>query len=189
MAVVLRLGRYQDRRTLQGTAVSADTGKAIRSGMVALEPAEPAPETLRALGMFLVAGKEAKGLIIQPGSANSASVAGNQPHRDSGSSIFSTAVLKWVSLGAGSAALGTGIALIAIDGKGTCEHPTGGTCPQRYETLPAGIAVASVGGAALLTAGVLFYLDARRPGGSQRTALIAPAALPGGAALTAVGSF
>lgn len=45
---------------------------------------------------------------------------------------------KWVTGGSGAAALIIGVALLAIDGNGTCSG-SNRECPERYETLAAGI--------------------------------------------------
>lgn len=162
MVLLLGFHTYQGRRTLQGTAISAATSRIIRSGMVALEPAAPSPETLRALGQFLVAGKEGGDLIIKPaaGGLTDLGNAGGGAGADDGPGFFSARVFKWITLGLGVASLATGIALIAVDGGGTCEAGTGGLCPERFETQTPGIVLTAVGGAALVTSGILFYVDA-----------------------------
>jgi hypothetical protein len=59
--------------------------------------------------------------------------------------------LGWIGVAAGVVAAGAGVALIAIDGKGTCGTPDpAGHCPNQYTTKPGGIALASAGGLALI---------------------------------------
>jgi hypothetical protein len=157
MAILLGFRRYQGRRVMQGTAVSADTGRVIRSGMVALEPAAPTPETIKALGLFLVSGKQAGGIIV-PGGPQ----APPPPRRDAGPGFFSARVFKWVTLGVAVAGLASGITLIALDGKGTCNVPEGGLCPESYQTMAPGIALTAVGGAAAVGSGLLFWWDAKK---------------------------
>lgn len=96
------------------------------------------------------------------------------------------AIVKWTALGVGIAAAGAGAAMIALDGRGTCDLMMGQTlCPQQLATLPIGAALAAVGVAALGTSAAFFVLDHRR---SRRTAVsLIPSA--GGAALTLAGSF
>jgi hypothetical protein len=180
MAIVLGFRRYQGRRVIEGTAISADTGRVIRSGMVALEPAAPSPDTLKALGLFLTSGKPATGIIV--GGAGAAPLPG--PPDDSGG-FFSAKVFKWITLGVAVAGLGTGIALIAIDGSGSCDVPEGGLCPESYQTMTPGIILTVAGGAAAIGSGVLFYLDARR----SKKAAVVPWLGPRHAGLGAVFSF
>jgi hypothetical protein len=188
MALVLGFRKYQGRRTLQGTAISSDTGRVIRSGMVALEPAAPSPSTLKALGQFLVAGKEDSGIIIrtdhvqgltgmEPGSSDSSHAWG--------SGFFSARVFKWITLGVAVASLATGITFIALDGRGTCDGAEGALCPEKYETLPLGIALTAAGGAATITSGVLFYFDSSGQGTSSSSVTVAPMGLTRGAGLSA----
>jgi hypothetical protein len=177
MVLLLGFHSYQGRRTLRGTAISAATGRIIRSGMVALEPAAPSPETLRALGQFLVAGKEGGDLIIKPAARGLTDLESGGESRSAADSprFFSARVFKWITLGLGVASLGTGIALMALDGGGTCEAGSGGLCPERYETMTPGIVLTAVGGAALVSSGILFYVDA---GSDERAPAKSAALLP-----------
>jgi len=181
MAIVLGFRRYRGRRVIEGTAISADTG-VIRSGMVALEPAAPSPDTLKALGLFLVSGKPGIGIIVGDGPGG-APPAGAPD--DSGGGFFSAKVFKWITLGIAVAGLGAGIALIAIDGRGNCDVAQGGLCPESYQTMTPGIILTVAGGAAAVGSGVLFYLDAR---GSKKVGVL-PWLGPRHAGLGAVLSF
>jgi hypothetical protein len=189
-ALLLGFHRYQGRRTLQGTAVSADTGRVIRSGMVALEPAAPSPKTLQALGQFLLAGKQSSDLIIRSAASGlpGAGSADRGTADDSGGGFFSARVFKWITLGVAVAGLAAGITLIALDGTGTCDTATGGLCPERYETMAPGVALTAVGGAAAITSGVLFVIDARGSS-SARSAAILPFAGRRGVGVAAHVSF
>ena len=166
-AILLGFRRYQGRRVLQGTAVSADTGRVIRSGMVALEPAAPSPATIKALGLFLVSGKQGSGIIVHGGAAQ----APPPQERDDGPGVFSARVFQWVTLGVAVAGLASGITLIALDGKGTCDAPVNGLCPESYRTMAPGIALTVLGGTAAVGSGLLFWWDARE---SKRALSLAP---------------
>jgi hypothetical protein len=179
---------HRGRRVLMGTVVNAATGRVVRSGMVALEPAEPSASTLGALGGFLVAGKSSQGVIIRSGGGVithgvDPTAGGGSPAKpaDEGPGFFSARVFKWITLGLAVGGLAAGVPLIVLDGRGTCDHDR---CPDTYHTMTPGIALAAVGGAAAVTSGILFYLDARRerPG---TAAAIAPQLLPGGGGITA----
>ena len=188
MVLLLGFHTYEGRRTLQGTAISAATSRTIRSGMVALEPAAPSPETLHDLGQFLMAGKEGGPLIIKPKPPIDKLT---DPSNKDGPGFFSARIFKWITLGLGVASLGTGIALIAVDGGGTCESGPGGLCPERFETQTPGIVLTAVGGAALVTSGILFYVDAgsneRAP--SRSTGALFPWFGRRGGGLAAIFSF
>lgn len=184
MAVALGFRRYQGRRMLQGTAVSADTGRPIRTGMVALEPAAPSPDTIKALGLFLVSGKPGSGVIVGGGAGVPDGRVVAPPDRGPG--FFSARVFKWVSLGVAVAGLASGITLIALDGKGTCDAPEGGLCPESYETIVPGAVLTALGGAAAVGSGVLFWWDAR---GSRQEVTLLPWAGPRLAGLGARWSF
>jgi hypothetical protein len=59
--------------------------------------------------------------------------------------------LGWIGVAAGAVAAGAGVALLAIDGKGTCDMPDiTGHCPNQYSTKPGGIGLVSAGGLALV---------------------------------------
>jgi hypothetical protein len=62
----------------------------------------------------------------------------------------------WVGIGTGAIAVGAGIYLLSIDGRGTCDNAPGDPCPLQYQTKAGGITLMTVGvlaaalGAALL---------------------------------------
>jgi hypothetical protein len=93
-------------------------------------------------------------------------------------------VAKWATLGAAVVGLAAGIALIAVDGGGTCD-PTipGGECPELRSTMTPGVVLTAVGGAAALASGYLFYRDSKRKNHSRATVL------PAGAGVTVVFRF
>jgi hypothetical protein len=68
--------------------------------------------------------------------------------------------LKWTALATGAVALGVGIGLVVIDGRGTCSTMAGQRqCPEVYDTRTGGIVAVAGGGALVATAIVLFVLD------------------------------
>lgn len=72
-------------------------------------------------------------------------------------------VLKWVAAGVGVLAVGAGAALLALDGRPTCDLAMGQTlCPQQLATLPAGAALVAGGAAALGASAAFFVLDYKR---------------------------
>lgn len=73
-------------------------------------------------------------------------------------------VWKWATLGLGLALAGSGAGLWAVDGTPTCDSDSPQTsCPKVLRTGPAGVALLSLGAAAVVGGVVLFSLDARRP--------------------------
>jgi len=177
--LLVGLRRHQGRRALLGTTISPATRRVIRSGMVVLEPTPPAPATLKALGRFLVAGEGGAGVIIKASPATELAPV----EAERGRGPFSPRVWKWVTLGLAVGGLASGITLLALDGRGTCEaQAEGGRCPEMYRTLVPGAILTSVGGLAAGGSGLLFYLDARRV---DRTPAAALWPVPGGLGLTA----
>ena len=88
--------------------------------------------------------------------------------------------LTYGAAGVGAAAVIGGVALLALDGDGTCGQPS---CPQVYETTAAGFGLAAVGVAALGAAGWMWWHD--------RQAGAAAAVVPtdGGVAAVVAGRF
>lgn len=93
---------------------------------------------------------------------------------------------KFVVLGAGVVALGTGIALIAMD-KGPIDDE--GNQRQTYrESKTPGIILAGGGGALLAAGIVLFVLDSKG-GGEKKATTMGAAVVPGGAGFLVHGRF
>lgn len=83
-------------------------------------------------------------------------------------------VLKWVAAGVGVLALGAGVALLALDGRPTCELATGQTlCPQQLATLPAGAALVAGGAVALGASAAFFVVDYKRSREGQQALALA----------------
>jgi hypothetical protein len=66
--------------------------------------------------------------------------------------------LVWAGLGAGGLLVLGSIPLFLTDGVATCDGPRQ-SCPEVYDTMPAGIAAVSIGGALIIGAVVLWILD------------------------------
>ncbi len=164
----------EGRRALVGTLVATDSARPTREAMVWLEPTTPGRDQLRALGRFLAEGKPLPG--VEPLPRPTPTRAPATRHRTS-----RFGALKWLTLGVGVAAAGTGIALLTIDGDGTCDGPA--RCPERYDTSTA--AYATLGGAAIaLSAGVYMLITDSRST-ERPIATITPT--PGGATLALTG--
>lgn len=188
---VLLLGaqRYQGRRALRGTVIAASTGRIVRSGMLALEPSEPSPDELHALGRFLVAGERGAGVIVRAPGPETAAGGQERDEDNDSSGFFSARLWRWITLGVGLAAVGGGIPLLVLHGKGTCDQQR---CPEKYNTLAPGLALTIGGGAALVTSAVLFILAARTPAHESRepqSAVVAPFVAPGGGGAAALLRF
>jgi tetratricopeptide (TPR) repeat protein len=162
------------RRVIQGQVLGAATGRTLRSGLIAVEPA-PSPGEVKALARFLLSGEGGEGVII-----GTAKAAPSKPKASSSGGFMSARTWRWITLGLGVAMLGAGIPLIAIDGSGSCPDQT---CPNRYETMAPGVALTAAGGAALATSVVLFIVasgdsdekkSAKKNATGVKSALIAP---------------
>ncbi len=176
--LLVGLRRHQGRRTLVGSVISPAGGRAVRSAMIIVEPTPPSTAVVHALARFLVAGdSSAAGLIVTPTQelAAAAAPSGSPPAaQEPGPGFFSARVFKWVTLGLAVGALGAGITLLALDGRGDCE---GNRCPESFHTLTPGAVLTGVGGLAAVGSGVLFYLDARGAR-RERRALVYPLLQP-----------
>jgi hypothetical protein len=191
------------RRALQGTLIGADTGRVVRSGLVALEPAAPSTRTLQALGQFLVDGKTSGEVIVRGGGLVGPSPGAGEAAGDAaGGGLFSARVMRWVLLGTAVGCAGAGIPLLALHGQPSCGQDK---CPEEYDTLAGGVVLVAAAGAAAVASGVMFYLAARNRGdggdggeagedgdGSEGgggdagpAAVVAPWAAPGGAGVSA----
>lgn len=85
-------------------------------------------------------------------------------HHDRGRARGRFGRWKWASLGAGGSLLLSGVVLIAVHQP---KIEDGHQNETVFESRPYGIAAAAVGGALLVTGGVLFYLDRGERPGSQ----------------------
>lgn len=70
---------------------------------------------------------------------------------------------RWISLGAGLAALVPGLVLVGLDGQETCDAPAPVRCPEVYDTAFTGWILAGAGAALLTTSLVLTLLDGADP--------------------------
>jgi len=77
-----------------------------------------------------------------------------------GGGPFSPRVLRWVTLGLAVAGLASGIPLLVIHGRDTCERQFG-ECPQQHNTLAAGVTLTAVGALSAGASALLFYFHAR----------------------------
>ena len=160
--IVMSASRYRGRRALQGTVIRLGERRPVRAGLVALEPEAPSPDALQALGQFLVVGKGYGSGVIERGQVRRVSLVPSENDRSRtlrarSSNFFSARVWKWITLGLGGVALGTGIGLFVLDGQGTCSETI---CPKQYNTFAPALALTLTGGALVAGSAMLFVLDA-----------------------------
>lgn len=149
--VVVGIRDFRGRRSIIGTRLSLDAGRPLRTAAVALEPSLPGAETIRSLARFLAGGEPGPGLLIPSATESpTASVAQRRTER-------SFRGWKWLALGAGAAAMASGVVLISIDGPILDENDN--YTPDRYDTKNAGIALTIAGGA-LVATGVALWIFA-----------------------------
>ena len=177
--VVLGIRENRGRRSVVGAVYAADSTRPLRSGAVAVEPVAPADERLAALARLL-AGDEAAADLVAP-LAGSPPPAAAEPDEEDGPRRFR--IWKWVATGGGLAALGTGVALIAVH-----RSPDDGSRdPTSRETRVPGIITAAAG-AALTGLGIYLFVVDARDRRDERSAAIVPLD-SGGAAFVLSGSF
>lgn len=116
--VVLRVGTHDGRRAVIGSVLSADTGRAVRTGILATEPLAPGHPQLEGLARFLSGGEPIPGLIV-PGAEDPTTTppAVGIPARDRGRTPWYHDAWGWTAVGAGLAAAGAGLWLHATAGE------------------------------------------------------------------------
>ncbi len=155
------------RRAIVGMLFGVDSSRPVRTGTVAIEPAQPSAEKLRKLGEFL-AGDEEAARFLDP--LPLPVVAAEKPARRSGRPL---AAWKWITLAAGLSAVGAGITLVAIDQPGV--NPDGSRNDVSRNTATAGYATAGVG-AALTALSIYFFI---RDAGDRAAADVAVVPIAG----------
>lgn len=176
--VVLGIREHEGRRAITGTLLSIDTGRALRAAAVVVEPTLPAEDTLRGLARFLAGGKLVPGLIVPSTSADAVAPPGRSADRRTRSTTW-----KWLALGTGLAAAGTGVWLIHLDGPILDDQ--GNHTADQYETKGLGIG-AIAAGAALIGTGILLWV--REPS-SERPRAVGLVPTHRGLAVTLRGTF
>lgn len=158
---VLGIQDVGGRRAIIGVLYAVESSKPVRTAAVAIEPAEPGPERLRALGKFLAGDEDAGRLLdVLP-------LPPDPSDPGDGGSGGSGGVGKWIMLGAAVASAGAGVALIAADEPDVTED--GARNPVARNTAPYGYAALGLG--AVLT-GVSIYLFARDGGDEPGVAVV-----------------
>jgi hypothetical protein len=101
--------------------------------------------------------------------------------------MFPWRAVAITSLVVGVVGIAVGAPLVAIDGNPTCNLPNPKTsCPDVYNTKGGGAAMLTLGIAGVAASGVLFYFDHRA---RKKAATVSLSPLPGGAYLSAGGTF
>lgn len=156
--IVVGIREHEGRRSLVGTVFSVETGRLLRSGILALVPAQPGPEQVRALGRFLAGGEAAPGIVVSELGEDESEETGPPAERrqppDRGGSLW-----KWAVAGAAVVSLGAGAYLLSLDGD--CKGPS--PCPEVYDTRVPGLAFLAAGAAAGGLSVYLFVTDRPAP--------------------------
>jgi hypothetical protein len=152
--VVVSIAVVDGRRVVQGSVLLMDTATTLRRAYLPIEPVAPNATQVRALALFLAGGEATDDLVVVGAKQPTATPSAGRPYR----------VWKWLSLGLGTAALGTGVYLFTIhDDCSTGEPPAGGSCEEFYDTQAPAIVAASAG-AVLLGTGLILWLKDEPPG-------------------------
>ena len=189
--VVLGIRENRGRRSVVGAFYAADSTRPLRSGAVAVEPVAPGRDRLEALARLLAGDDAAAALVApladEPIAPAGAGVEAAPADRDAGARPLRT--WKWVTLGAGVAAMAAGGALVALHEPAPALRPGNARSEGRRDTRTAGIVTGSAG-VALTAVGVYFFVRDRRDAraeeerGPDRAALVP---LDGGGAALVVG--
>lgn len=157
---VVGIDDVRGRSAVVGSLVSLQTGREIRRASIPVEP-DPSRDKLRALARFLAGDDPVPGLDVEfsggPGDAADTStgsgrgtgtLSGGDHGDDRGGGGGRWGGWRFLTAGLAVAGLGTGIVLVALDGKCPEEPPPGQQCADYYDT--------AVGGYAALGGGVAF---------------------------------
>ncbi len=190
--VVLTIANLDKRRVIMGRVLDPGTGKASRSGALALEPAPPGRDKLVGLARYLAGGKPPKGMERpDDGETDPAGGAGAPPAPVPAPAAIDHSgrrpyrLWKWLALGSGVAAAGAGVALIVLDGRKSCST-TG--CSDEYNTALPGYVSAGVG-ATLIGVGIVLFVKDTSSGGTGERRQVGLAPVDRGLALTYGGNF
>jgi hypothetical protein len=150
---VVGIDDVRGRSAVVGVLVSLQSGRELRRARIPVEP-DPSRDKLRALARFLAGDDPAPGLEVQFS-------AGDHGDRTRSETSDHASPGRWggwrfVTAGLGAAALGTGIALFALDGTCPTEPPPGQQCNDFYDTATAGY-LALGGGAVLAVLSVYLF--------------------------------
>lgn len=189
--LVLGIRTVDGRRTVVGHLFSKESTRFLRRGAVTVEPAVPT-DKLRALARFLAGDDDAGRLVdrVVLGGSGAAetggSLLGGSARESGGSSALG--VWKWVTLGGGVAALGTGGVLWALHEPLLEED--GSRNPYARDTKTAGIITMAAGGALTALSVYFFIADAGDDEAAETGAFaVAPWAGADGVGFTAAGRF
>jgi hypothetical protein len=180
--LVIHSIEIKDRtRSIVGRVLSVATGSYPRSGMIQLDPLEPTPDGMKALGVYVSGGPlEGPVKISQP----PADVAGGAA--DTGPPMNPWVIPAWGSAAVGAGTLGLGIFLMVRDGNCSGSAPANTQCQKVYDTMLPGIGLAA-GGLAVGGLSAYFFYKAGKWRSLHPVAAIAPTS--GGAVFTFSGAF
>ncbi|MDB4952737.1 MAG: hypothetical protein JWO36_306 [Myxococcales bacterium] len=170
---VIGIDQSKGRPAIVGSLVSLSTGREIRRATIAMDP-DPSTERLKALARFLAGEDPAAGLEVQMGAAAAGRVtqpAAEHEVDDTPTSSSRWGGYKWIAGGAGVAALGTGITLLALDGRCSMTPTAGRPCNDLYSSAGPGFITLGIGAA---LAGVSVYLFVTEHKAPARTAYVVP---------------
>jgi hypothetical protein len=167
--IVVGIDAIRGRASIVASLVSLQDGRELRRASVPLDP-DPSTERLRALARYVAGDDPQAGIeVLGAASAPAPAVAATAPTRGGGP-------WKWIAGAGALAALGTGGALIAIDGTCAATVVPNRPCANVRETETAGLVVGGVG---VALAAVAVYLFVHRGEAAISGPYVAPT--PGGA--------
>ena len=149
--IILRHEKYRGRSTLYGRLCNIDENTCQREGFVYLDLTDTPERNIRDLGRFLLNGEKATSIKKH----NRLLAVKVKPKTVAAKPASFLKVFSWVSLGLAVAAAGASVPLFLLDEKGTCSSTT--RCPEKYNTLGGGVALAATAGAAAVASSILFY--------------------------------
>lgn len=156
--IMLRHDKYQGRKILAGKVYDASAKTWVRRGFVYLDLTDTPERKIRDLGRFLLNGEKSPSIqmrVARQRTKNAPKRTKKVPEDPPSENKSLLRVFSWVSLGVAVAAAGASVPLFILDGEGSCSGTA--RCPEKYDTLAGGIALAASAGAAAIASGILFY--------------------------------
>ena len=185
--VVVGIRAHNEHRSIVGVVLSVETGREVRSAVLALEPVRPSDEKLRRLARFL-AGDESVGGFTPVAEAESPDALDPTVADSTGDALGPASpyrTWKWVALASGVGAMAGGAVLVAIH-----LAPNDGTGQNEFvrDTRTTGVITLAVG-AVLTGVGGYLWLRDRPDAREERTTRLLLEPTAGGAIVGVGGRF
>jgi hypothetical protein len=139
--IVVGIDERNQRSVVYGALINSVTKKELRRASVVLDSLPP-PERLRALARFLTGDQPVAGIEVYQ---TPQALSGDESTRRFADRHGHWQGWKWAAGGGAVVGVGTGVALLALDGNCSSDAATGKVCPDVYDTKVAGFVALGAG--------------------------------------------